>query len=573
MSSNCQQPQVFGESEGNARAARWAALESREPASNGELRLPELANATRDWIRRRGWLDEAAANQLYLAIHRGKVTGSTLPILRESGHFDKDQLQELEEVERLTETIPHFQLERRLGAGAVGAVYLAEHKENQVRVALKFLHQHIDGLDEHRERFEREAAALGKLSHPVIPRLIDHSKGKQLGDLWQGRVYEQPPYLAMEYSEGMTLKDLIKEAGTVPEKYALWAMAQCAHGLRHAVETANIIHRDLKPENIIVEKPREIPVSRLWEENFPLKIIDFGLAKVAVADDKPGTDAFRQQDAAMDVEGNGDLTMVGAVLGTPRYMSPEQVMGERLDWRSDLYSLTATLFHLLTGEPPFTGGSPAEVMTKHVKSPIPDPRSILPGISDRAARICMRGLEKKAKDRYATYLDFAEACERAIQAGTTMQTGSFRSTTRVTQGTQAISRGTAPVTRAPSAPNGTAAFRPDSGVTKPSPGTGALERKSGGHRVPSDAVASTTIATERLVKSIKDKVQSDIVQRASSGDNLVVPSLDEHVRELAVRTDRILRREEGPEPSGRAPWIIVGICVLICLAVLAMRYL
>ena len=105
------------------------------------------------------------------------------------------------------------------------------------------------------------------------------------------------------------------------------------------------------------------------------------------------------------------------------------------------------------------------------------------------------------------------------------------------------------------------------------PGTGALERKSGAQRAPSDPVAATTVATQRLAKSIKDKVQSDIVQRASSAEHLAVPSLDDHVRELAVRTDRILRREEGPEPSGRFPWIIVGVCLVVCLAVLSLRWL
>ena len=574
---------------------------------NDELPLPELADAVKDWISERGWLPPEQVEQLF-AEARATITetgGSVLPILHGRELLNREQLSELEEVERLNDTLPRFILEKRLGAGAVGAVYLANDRETGTRVALKFLHEHIDGMEEHRERFEREAAALAQLQHPVIPRLIDHSKAMERGDMWiAGTIYEQPPYLAMEYVGGMTLRDLINGAGTVPEGFALWIASQVARGLDHAYSQAGIIHRDIKPDNIIIQYPQDRPLADLWDRRCPLKIIDFGLAKISTGD---GSGAYAGQSSgaqgSIAEDSTGELTMTGAVVGTPRYMAPEQIMGEQVDWEADLYSLGATLYHLITGQPPFSASSPTEVMMAHLQQPVPDPRAIVEQLSSRTTRVVMRAMEKKAKSRFPSYTDFAEACERAINAL------GHDSGTQALSGSRRTSSGAHRLRGSGAHPTGSGAQQTDSGAHRT--GSGGYRPSTGSHRVgtgshparggtsgirrigsgaqrlqtaPAEDVAEdpfsaveqeqrrsadasdSTIATDRLTRAIQQRVANDL-------GSIQVPDLSAEREAQHEATRRILNKRDTDVPIERdnRPWIFVALAVVIAVAVLLLN--
>ncbi len=250
-----------------------------------------------------------------------------------------------------------YKLVKKLGEGGMGAVYLA-HDPAGKNVAVKVLPRHLGTNTEFVKRFKREAAAATQLQHPNI--IGAFSTGEDLG-------YH---YYVMEYCDGQPLDVLIQARKTLPVAEAIEIALQVSRGLKYAHDM-DIIHRDIKPSNIILAKDGEA------------RILDLGLSK-------------NIGETSMSFK-----TVTGAVLGTPHYISPEQAQGEkRVDGRSDIYSLGATLYHLLTGKTPFEGATALEILSKHVNTRLPNPQDLQEEIPDPVVQVLERMMAKEPADRY-----------------------------------------------------------------------------------------------------------------------------------------------------------------------------
>jgi len=265
----------------------------------------------------------------------------------------------------------HFELLRRIGEGAMGAVFEARDTKSGGRiVALKVLPKQLASDEQYMERFKREVQTLSQFDHPNIVKY--YGAGHTAG-YW---------HMSMEFVDGESLGERIKREGKVPEAEALRIIRDAALGLGHA-HARNQIHRDVKPENILISKEGLV------------KVLDFGLAK-------PQDDTVQ-------------LTAVGISIGTPYYISPEQAIGEqKIDHRADLYGLGVTLYQLLTGKLPFDHPNSTQVMVMHVQNPAPDPRATAPELSRDSSKLCLRMMAKRPQDRYASGEDVAAAIERVL---------------------------------------------------------------------------------------------------------------------------------------------------------------
>jgi serine/threonine-protein kinase len=257
-----------------------------------------------------------------------------------------------------------YRIQRLLGKGGMGAVYLADDEVLGELVALKIILSSF-AADEVAmvARFRREAAAARKVSSPSVIRIHD------LGEARPGLLY-----LSMEYFAGRTLTEVIAQRGIVPLKDARDMLQQIAAGLE-AAHQAGVIHRDLKPSNVLVG------------ERGKIKIIDFGLATTAFGD---------------------GLTATGAILGTPHYMAPEQVRGKPVDVRSDIYALGALAYHLVCGRPPFAGDNPIAIGFAHISEPVVPPRQLRKDVSPALEEAILAALAKAPEDRPPSAKDFLE---------------------------------------------------------------------------------------------------------------------------------------------------------------------
>lgn len=255
-----------------------------------------------------------------------------------------------------------YHLLRRLGRGGMADVYLAEQESLGRKVAFKVLKNHLAADPSYVRRFLHEARAAASLIHANIVQV--HEVG----------CLDGIHFMVQEYVEGQNLKQLIERKGTLDAAAAVSVMRQVAAALHKAAQQ-KIIHRDIKPENIMLSRAGEV------------KVADFGLARV-------------------EREGQAlNLTQVGVTVGTPLYMSPEQVEGRAIDSRSDLYSFGVTCYQMLAGRPPFEGDSPLSVAVQHLNKEPPrldDQRSDLPG---GLCRIVHKLMAKRPEDRYPTALD------------------------------------------------------------------------------------------------------------------------------------------------------------------------
>ena len=271
------------------------------------------------------------------------------------------------------EQLGRYKIQEVLGRGAMGTVYRAHDPKIDRVVAIKTIS--IQGVtageeEEYRQRFFREARAAGKLSHPGVVTIYD--VGEQDGT--------QVPYIVMEYIEGMTLDSLINTSAERSIPRILDLIKQIAETLDYA-HSQGIVHRDIKPANIIIT-----PDGRA-------KITDFGIAKLAV----------------------NQLTMPGEALGTPSYMSPEQIAGVSLDGRSDLFSLGIILYSMLAGQKPFLGENATSVMFNITyKEPLPL-TELNPELDPYFNHVIARALAKSSADRYQTARQFAEDLEKLSQ--------------------------------------------------------------------------------------------------------------------------------------------------------------
>jgi len=273
-----------------------------------------------------------------------------------------------------------YEIVAPLGAGGMGEVYRARDTRLERTVAIKVLPSRFAADADALARFEREARAVAALSHPNI--LAIHDFGNHQGTA----------YAVTELLDGKTLRERL-EAGPLPARKAIEYAVQTAHGLAAAHEKG-IVHRDLKPENVFVTNDGRV------------KLLDFGLARPVVA---AGADAGS---AAATLEG----TRPGIVLGTTRYMSPEQVRGHVADHRSDVFSFGAVLYEMLTGQRAFHGGSAADTMSA-VLNREPELSRTLPGIAPALEHIVRRCLEKNVGERFQSAHDLAFALSSLSSSG------------------------------------------------------------------------------------------------------------------------------------------------------------
>jgi serine/threonine-protein kinase len=253
----------------------------------------------------------------------------------------------------------------RIGTGAMGSIYKAEHRALSKQIALKVLHRHLLTEESHVKRFHREAKAASRLNHPNAIAMLDF-----------GQTEDGLSYIAMEFLPGRDLCRVLFDEGRFSDERTIRISAQILDALDEA-HAAGVIHRDLKPENIMIEKLRSNP-------DF-VKVLDFGIAKIR---DFAGS------------ENSSFKTATGMVFGTPEYMSPEQIRGEELDGRSDLYSLGVLIYQMLSGELPFSGDSVLEVATAHLtQPPIPLVEKV-PGINPAVAAVVSKLMAKKRDDRF-----------------------------------------------------------------------------------------------------------------------------------------------------------------------------
>lgn len=264
----------------------------------------------------------------------------------------------LERVDKVKEAfrIPGYKLLKRLGRGSMGQVFLARQLNLDRMVAIKILARFLSENQAFVRRFMKEARVIGKLNHPNIVQGFDAGEAKG--------TY----YFAMEYCSGPTLLSLLQRGGALDQDRAINITHQVGRALNHA-NTQGLVHRDVKPDNIMIV------------QGGVAKLCDLGLAK--------------------DVSRGSGSTEKGATLGTPNYISPEQARGEAaVDIRSDLYSLGATLYHMLTGVPPFAGPNPTVIMVKHLNEPPVPLKARNPDVDPELSRICLKMLAKNPDDRY-----------------------------------------------------------------------------------------------------------------------------------------------------------------------------
>jgi eukaryotic-like serine/threonine-protein kinase len=258
-----------------------------------------------------------------------------------------------------------YRIRRKLGSGGMADVYLAEDQELGRRVAIKILDDRHAHDGQFVERFRREAKNAAGLSHPSIVSIYDRGEA------------EGTYYIAMEYLEGRSLKELILSRGPAPVRIAIDYARQILGALRFAHRNG-IVHRDIKPHNVLVD-----PEGRV-------KVTDFGIARA----------------------GASQMTEAGSIVGTAQYLSPEQAKGTPVDQRSDIYSLGIVLYELLTGEVPFKGDTPVEIAMKHL-STVPEPPSARrQDVPHDLDLVVMRALAKDPDDRYANAEEMDADLER-----------------------------------------------------------------------------------------------------------------------------------------------------------------
>jgi tetratricopeptide (TPR) repeat protein len=275
-----------------------------------------------------------------------------------------------------------------LGEGGMGQVYQARHVLMDKPVAIKVLHAELAHLPDLTKRFEREAQSSSRLSDPHIITVTDF-----------GRTAAGQHYLVMELLEGESLADRIDARGALPVPDALRLARQILKGLVHA-HSQGVVHRDLKPENVML-------VEHHGDETDFVKILDFGIAKLADG-------------------GSGEsLTRSGVVFGTPKYLSPEQALGDEVDGRADLYAAGIILWEMLVGAPPFVGETAMDTMSLHLTGPVPrlaDHGSFPRGLQE----VIDRALAKKPAERFQEATEFLAALEAVDPAGPPERTGTAR---------------------------------------------------------------------------------------------------------------------------------------------------
>jgi len=339
-----------------------------------DLRLGQLAVA--HGLAQPTEIEECLAEQ-----HRGEQAGRYLQlgeILIDRGFVTRRQLERLtalqqETVQKVTK-IGAYELIRKIGEGGMGAVYQARDTRNGNIVALKVLPRSRAKDETFLERFKSEAHAAFELDHVNIVRGLDFSNA------------DGYYFLVMEFVEGHDIYSLLQQNGRFSEPEAVHIMRQIASALDH-IHGEQLVHRDIKPENILVTKDNVA------------KLTDMGLAV-----DKEN-------------QGRRRITKAGIAMGTPFYLSPEQIQGKsEIDIRSDIYSFGATVYEMVTGKPPFDGETAAVVMMKHLNEQVPSPYDIDKSVSSGFCHVLEKMMAKDPADRYQSPADMLKDLD-LISAG------------------------------------------------------------------------------------------------------------------------------------------------------------
>jgi eukaryotic-like serine/threonine-protein kinase len=257
----------------------------------------------------------------------------------------------------------------RIGSGGMADVYCAQDLQLGRKVALKLLYRRFAEDEEFVERFKREASAAAGLQHPNVVGVYDRGE-------WDGTYY-----IAMEYLEGRSLKQVLQEEGPLASERAIDIVVQILRAARFAHQRG-VIHRDIKPHNVIIDEEERA------------KVTDFGIARA----------------------GASDMTETGSIMGTAQYLSPEQAQGHAVSAQSDLYAIGIVLYELLTGRVPFDGDSPVTIALKQVSElPVP-PSAYVPAVTQELDAIVLRALEKDPARRFADAEEFIAALEQCKAA-------------------------------------------------------------------------------------------------------------------------------------------------------------
>ena len=264
-----------------------------------------------------------------------------------------------------------YEIRQQLGSGGMGVVYRAFDRELKEPVAIKTLKPELLGDSTLLERFKQEIRLARRISHPNVVRT--HDLGESDGTY----------FITMEFVEGTSLDELLKRRGSLPLDVTLTIGRQLCRALEVA-HAQGVVHRDIKPQNLVVDA-----------KGF-LKVMDFGIARLVEGRQPPG-------------EG---LTAEGSIIGTPEYMAPEQLMGQAVDGRTDLYAAGVVLFECATGRRLFSGTSFATLLLKQVQDAPPDPRTIVPGLPEVFAKTVLKALAKRPEDRWQSAGEFSQALER-----------------------------------------------------------------------------------------------------------------------------------------------------------------
>lgn len=330
----------------------------------------------------RRWLTEDQGRQALEICAKASELGlgaSLEEVLTRKGWLTPERWRELQgKAPPTTFAIGRYTVLEKVGEGGMGTIFKVKKPGSKDVYALKLLSREVSKLKDWRARFQREAKVAVTLDHPNVVRGIEYGQEK---DRY---------FYVMEYIEGTNLADLIHDQGAVAEPRAVEWMIQIADGLDY-IHARKLIHRDIKPDNIIVT-PQGIA-----------RLTDLGLAK-SVADDL------------------AQITATGTAVGTPGYMSPEQIRGEKnVDIRTDMYSLGATFYYALTGRKPFEGDSFQEVLVKHLNEMLPSPKAHSPRLSDGICRVIEKMMAKDRKDRYRDPADLLKDL-KSVQKGQSLVT-------------------------------------------------------------------------------------------------------------------------------------------------------
>ena len=275
-----------------------------------------------------------------------------------------------------------YQVGELIGRGGMAEVHIGHDTRLGRTVAIKILRSDLARDPSFQNRFRREAQAAAALNHPAIVAVYD--TGEDVFTEPTGTI-AHVPFIVMEYVEGHTVRDILRDGHAVPIDEAVEITAGVLSALEYS-HHAGIVHRDIKPANVMITPTGAV------------KVMDFGIAR-AVADSA------------------ATMTQTQAVIGTAQYLSPEQARGEQVDARSDLYSTGCLLFELLTGRPPFVGDSPVAVAYQHVREMPPVPSSIAADVPEALDRITLKALAKERDARYSTAAEFRADLEAVLRGG------------------------------------------------------------------------------------------------------------------------------------------------------------